>query len=447
MQKFQRFFKISKVDKEKRMVYGYATTKDMDSDGEIITLDAVKKALPAYMMYPTIREMHQPKSVGTTKSAEMDKKGLYIGAKVVEDNAWKFVQEGIYKGFSIGGNVIQRVGNVIKELELVEISLVDVPANKHAKIDIWKKEKMQKDAIGVHCAVNLMDACQQMIWDLEVRGKDTKKVKKMLEEIKKLVADEAMEPEMKKEDLKLVDLPEIELLKLQIKSLEKLDCGDNQLADAIRKGAIMSKKAQLEKAEKDEKEVTPVTPEVEDEETETEEVEEEDTDTEEETETEEVETPTEDGEPTPETKQTGASVNLKKLDDIGKKISAVKPQEKKVEKVSADSKILIKGMNTLISKMSEMADVVVSMDARLKKVEGTPAAAKSKSAVVYKSAEDKKEKQPSVDPQSPLGVKKARLAELEKMFDDMGPAAFAKAGHSTEAMKLQEEVRILSLQS
>lgn len=128
------------------MVYGYASTPDLDSDGEVIKVEAMEKALPNYLKFPTIREMHQPKAIGTTKSAEIDSKGMYIGAKIVADDAWKLVKEGVYKAFSIGGNVVKRVGNVIQELDLVEISLVDVPANKSAMIEVWKADGMTKSA-------------------------------------------------------------------------------------------------------------------------------------------------------------------------------------------------------------------------------------------------------------------------------------------------------------
>lgn len=144
--KFNRFLPITKIDDEERMVYGYASTPDLDSDGEVIKIDAMERALPQYLKFPTIREMHQPKAIGTTKSAEIDSKGMYIGAKIVADDAWKLVKEGVYKAFSIGGNVVKRVGNVIQELDLVEISLVDVPANKSAMIEVWKADGMTKSA-------------------------------------------------------------------------------------------------------------------------------------------------------------------------------------------------------------------------------------------------------------------------------------------------------------
>lgn len=137
---FEKYLPISKVNDEERLVFGYASTPDLDSQGEVVELNALEKALPDYMKFPTIREMHTTNAVGRTKSAVIDNKGLFIQAKIVDDNAWKKVKEGVFNGFSIGGRAIQTVGNKIKELKLTEISLVDVPANKQAVITLFKAD-------------------------------------------------------------------------------------------------------------------------------------------------------------------------------------------------------------------------------------------------------------------------------------------------------------------
>src|SRR5207247_2508564 len=45
-----------------------------------------------------------------------------------------------YKGFSVGGKSISKIGDTIEEFKLTEISLVDRPANPEARIDVWKAE-------------------------------------------------------------------------------------------------------------------------------------------------------------------------------------------------------------------------------------------------------------------------------------------------------------------
>lgn len=129
---------ITKVDDEQRMVWGYASTTDLDSQGERIALSAMENALPNYMRFANVREMHRPSAVGRTMAATVDDKGMYIGAHVVDDVAWKKVKERVYNGFSVGGNITEKVGDEIRGLDLIEISLVDRPANPSAVFDVWK---------------------------------------------------------------------------------------------------------------------------------------------------------------------------------------------------------------------------------------------------------------------------------------------------------------------
>src|ERR1700733_2187245 len=102
------FVPLEKIDQAKRLVYGYASTEALDSQGEIVKKEAIEAALPDYMRFANIREMHQPSAVGVAKEAELDGKGLHLAAKIVDDDAWLKVVEGVYKGFSIGGRVTAR---------------------------------------------------------------------------------------------------------------------------------------------------------------------------------------------------------------------------------------------------------------------------------------------------------------------------------------------------
>lgn len=138
---FSFFMPIAKIDKAKRTVSGYASTPSIDSDGEIVSLKAVKDALPGYMQYGNIREMHKISAVGVAKEANIDEKGLYLTAKIVDDAAWNKCVEGVYKGFSIGGQKLLKSGNTITKIDMAEISVVDRPANPDCKIDVIKMAK------------------------------------------------------------------------------------------------------------------------------------------------------------------------------------------------------------------------------------------------------------------------------------------------------------------
>lgn len=137
----QLYWPITKIDSDERLVYGYASTEAQDSQGEIVRKEALEAALPAYMRFANIREMHLPSAVGVAKEATVDGTGLWLKAKIVDDDAWRKVKEGVYKGFSIGGAVTGRDGGdprVVTGVELTEISLVDRPANPDAVFALWK---------------------------------------------------------------------------------------------------------------------------------------------------------------------------------------------------------------------------------------------------------------------------------------------------------------------
>jgi HK97 family phage prohead protease len=137
------FARITKLDEERHLVFGYASTEALDSQGEIVRREALEAALPDYMRFANIREMHQPSAVGVAHEAEVDEKGLFLAAKVVDNVAWQKVKEGVYKGFSIGGKVTARDPrdrNIITGVDLTEISLVDRPANPEATIQIFKRD-------------------------------------------------------------------------------------------------------------------------------------------------------------------------------------------------------------------------------------------------------------------------------------------------------------------
>lgn len=162
------FIPFTKSDDDERMVFGYASTETMDSQGEIVAKDAITEALPEYMKFGNIREMHQPSAVGKAQEATIDEKGLYLGVKVVDDTAWNKVKEGVYNGFSIGGKIITKINDTITKLRLTEISLVDRPANPEAVFAFYKGEDMEENTEVTKAdeALNLFKGFMgEEIWD------------------------------------------------------------------------------------------------------------------------------------------------------------------------------------------------------------------------------------------------------------------------------------------
>jgi hypothetical protein len=144
--------KVEPQDDGTVRVHGIATSEAVDEQGEIVRADAIRAAIPDYMRFPALREMHQLSAAGTTLEAEVGEDGTTrIVAHVVDPVAVAKVRNQVYRGFSIGGRVTQReAGNpkTIIGLVLNEISLVDRPANPEAIFDCWKAAMLPDSALG-----------------------------------------------------------------------------------------------------------------------------------------------------------------------------------------------------------------------------------------------------------------------------------------------------------
>lgn len=150
--KLSFFVPINKLDEEQRMVYGIATCSKLDNQNEIVDYSATKEALKDYSNWRNIREMHKPSAVGIAPVLELrdNSQELYIGAKIIDDQAWAKCKEGVYKGFSIGGEVLNRTlemdkasgkaVNRVTKYMLNEISVVDRPANPACKFQTVKRD-------------------------------------------------------------------------------------------------------------------------------------------------------------------------------------------------------------------------------------------------------------------------------------------------------------------
>lgn len=146
------FAAISKVEDNADgtiTVEGTASSESVDMDGEVVKAAAIEAALPEFMRYGTgnLREMHQPLAAGTVDEITVADGVTKIVGKVVDPVAITKVKTQVYKGFSIGGKVTARDDlnkKHVTGLKLVEISLVDRPANPDAVISMWKAEELDE---------------------------------------------------------------------------------------------------------------------------------------------------------------------------------------------------------------------------------------------------------------------------------------------------------------
>src|SRR5437763_15228400 len=103
--------KVEPQDDGTVRVYGIATSEAVDERGEIVRANAIRAAIPDYMRFPALREMHQLSAAGTTLEAEVCEDGTTrIVAHVVDPIAVAKVRNQVYRGFSIGGRVTRGEG-------------------------------------------------------------------------------------------------------------------------------------------------------------------------------------------------------------------------------------------------------------------------------------------------------------------------------------------------
>lgn len=115
---FHLFIPITKVDEEKRLVYGLATAEQVDKSGEIFDYDS---SLPFYKEWSgeiekasggkslgNVREMHTNIAAGKLTEIHFNDelKQIEVCAKIVNESTWEKVLEGVLTGFSHGGEYI-----------------------------------------------------------------------------------------------------------------------------------------------------------------------------------------------------------------------------------------------------------------------------------------------------------------------------------------------------
>jgi hypothetical protein len=146
------------------LVYGKATDDSIDIDQQICDAGWLDTAMPQWFKTGgNIREQHSNIAAGVAKELDSKADGHYISALVVDPVSVKKVETGVLKGFSIGIRAPRIVrdqkaanGRII-DGQIVEISLVDRPANPNAKLTLAKSVDGETDLIQVE---ELIEATQ-----------------------------------------------------------------------------------------------------------------------------------------------------------------------------------------------------------------------------------------------------------------------------------------------
>jgi hypothetical protein len=166
---------FTKVNREKRTVSGFATLDNLDQTGDVVTQEASMKAFEGFR--GNLREMHQPLAVGKVASFRPETfydpitkefyNGVYVDAYISKgaQDTWEKVLDGTLTGFSIGGKILESDNEVnkstgasvrfIKDYALVELSIVDSPANELCNIFSIEKVNGQMIFKGIAADVKM----------------------------------------------------------------------------------------------------------------------------------------------------------------------------------------------------------------------------------------------------------------------------------------------------
>ena len=165
MSELDLFLPLMKVDLDQRIVTGVATAETPDRSGEICDYASSKpyfekwsaEALAASggKSLGAVRAMHGRVAAGKLTDIDFDDdlKRIVVAAKIVDDDEWLKVCEGVYTGFSQGGRYVKRWPDPDTSLtrytaEPQEISLVDLPCLPDATFEVVKDGVVGKRAFA-----------------------------------------------------------------------------------------------------------------------------------------------------------------------------------------------------------------------------------------------------------------------------------------------------------
>ena len=159
------FLPLAKVDLDRRIVHGIVTAETPDRVGEICDYDSTKPFFEAWSAEAqaasggkslgAVRAMHGRIAAGKLTDISFDDEGkrILVAAKIVDDDEWRKVSEGVYTGFSQGGRYVKRWSDPENGLtrytaEPSEISLVDLPCLPDATFEVVKNGVVEKRAFA-----------------------------------------------------------------------------------------------------------------------------------------------------------------------------------------------------------------------------------------------------------------------------------------------------------
>lgn len=144
------------------VIRGFASTPDIDRFGDIVEVDAFKGSINSYMQNGVVLLHHNHEIVvGKPKGYDLNQKGFEFEANIIgglaptdiHEQTKHEVKKGLLRALSIGFRILkdERAKNEgaqrrITDLELFEISVVSVPANRSTMFNVVKGFTLGSDS-------------------------------------------------------------------------------------------------------------------------------------------------------------------------------------------------------------------------------------------------------------------------------------------------------------
>lgn len=251
-------FNPTVIDESKRIIEGVATAPIYDRQNELITSDAIKKAIPDYMVLPVLTVQHKEFVAGLVKKAWFDESDrLHIKAQIKNtrelDRVWELIKSGELNSFSISGTrnattcSIHQSGDpcVTYDISLNAITICgDNAINPEAFFDVVEKStgdtEMVEETQTTEASpapeqpqVNNADLAKALIAELRESGMlVTPDLSKSCDEKDK---KDEMEDKEEKDEYKKALEAQTEMIETLKKSLEEMTEKINTLSKSVEK--------------------------------------------------------------------------------------------------------------------------------------------------------------------------------------------------------------------
>lgn len=134
-------------------IEGYASTVDIDRAGDVVPKSVWEAGIVNYLKNPIILSQHDHDDpIGRMTEHKVDNKGLWIKARIsAAAEVFNLIKDGVLTAFSIGFRVLDAEYNsaaevfLVKEIELIEISVVSVPCNQNTVFNLSKAFSTAED--------------------------------------------------------------------------------------------------------------------------------------------------------------------------------------------------------------------------------------------------------------------------------------------------------------